>query len=360
MRSVVPGAIAAAVVFTAMAASVVASAAAPSVAATLAVAGPPPESDGGVPRGEPPPAPRTVVAGDVAVALPDTDEVAPVEDEAQAEPESSEAPADADPRDGLPSGLIAYTLDTGTGTDVFVRRLDAPDERRVTTTPYADVDPDLSPDGTLVAYQGHPEPHGDNSDILVVGTDGEGWRNLTRAPDLDNRAPAFSPDGQRIVFGSRRGGGTLTLWTMAADGSDVRRLTRRRCGDADWSPDGSQLVCVGDPVGFGGKDLWLVSAESGDMTPLTATVEPETRPTWSPDGQLIAFQKHVNGQWMVTIVAPDGTGRRPIGPGTNPVWAPDGTLAWAGPFGLSLLSPPFDGPPLVPGDVVGRLGSWVA
>ena len=88
-------------------------------------------------------------------------------------------------------------------------------------------------------------------------------------------------------------------------------------------------------------------------------MEPETRPTWSPDGRLIAFQKHVNGSWMVTVVAPDGTGRRPIGPGTNPVWAPDGTLAWAGPFGLSLLRPPFDGPPLVPGDLVGRLGSWV-
>ncbi len=305
-----------------------------------------------MPRGEPPPAPPDGGLVEAAAVVPDTGPFPPPETEAAAATTTG-------PPAGLPAGLIAYTLDTGIASDVFVRRLDAPEERRVTTSPGADLEPDLSPDGTLVAYQGHLQPKSVESDIYVVGTDGEGRSNLTRAPDLDNRAPAFSPDGQRIAFSSRRGGGTLALWTMAVDGSDVRVLTRSRCEDADWSPDGRLLVCVGDAVGFGGKDLWLVSADDGEMRPLTTTVEPETRPTWSPDGSLIAFQKHVNGSWMVTVVAPDSTGRRAIGPGTNPVWAPDGTLAWAGPFGLSLLPPPFDGPPLVPGDLVGRLGSWV-
>lgn len=360
MRSVVPGAIAAALALAAMAAAVVGSAGVPRVAATLAVGSPPPGAgeSSAVSRAELPPESRTVLAGDVAVVLPDTGALPPAQTDVEPGSEG-EVTVDADPRATLPAGLIAYTLDTGTGTDVFVRRLDGPDERRLSRSPFADVDPDLSPDGRLVVYQSYVEPQGDNADIVVVAADGNGRRNLTRAADLDNHTPAFSPDGRRIAFTSRRGGGLPVLWTMAVDGSDVRILTRQRCADADWSPDGTQLVCVGDPVGFGGKDLWLVSAESGEMRPLTTTAEPEIRPTWSPDGQRIAYQKHVHGQWMVTVEAPDGTGRREIGPGTNPVWAPDGTLAWAGPFGLSLLSPPFRGPPLVPGDLVGRLGSWV-
>ena len=241
------------------------------MAATLAVASPAPETDGAVPRGEPPPAPRTDPSrGDVAVVLPDTDGPRPCRRETEAEPAvvPRRQPTPR-PRDGLPAGLIAYTLDTGTGTDVFVRRLDAPDERRVTTSPYADVDPDLSPDGTLVAYQGYPEPQGDTPTSSSSAS--------TARAGATSRAPRTSTTGRRRSRPTASGSSSppaaaaasLTLWTMAADGSDVRRLTRRRCGDADWSPDGSQLVCVGDPVGFGGKDLWLVSAETGEMTPLT-------------------------------------------------------------------------------------------
>ena len=72
-----------------------------------------------------------------------------------------EAHADASPRDGLPPGLIAYTLDTGTGTDVFVRRLDAPEERRVTTTPTPTSIRTCRRTARSCAYQGYPEPQGD-------------------------------------------------------------------------------------------------------------------------------------------------------------------------------------------------------
>ena len=266
MRSVVAGGLAAAAVFAAMAGV------GRRVGGRAVRGGDPgrgaraPDGGASVPRGEPPPAPPDG-AVEADPACPDTGPFPPPETEAAAATTTG-------PPAGLPAGLIAYTLDTGIATDVFVRRLDAPEERRVTTSPGADLEPDLSPDGTLVAYQGHLQPKSVESDIYVVGADGGGRSNLTRAPGLDNRAP-----------GSRRTDSASPSARAAAEHpgavDDGRRrqrralLTRSRCEDADWSPDGTLLVCVGDAVGFGGKDLWLVSADNGEMRPLTTTVEPE-------------------------------------------------------------------------------------
>ena len=71
-----------------------------------------------------------------------------------------------------------------------------------------------------------------------MAVDGSGKRNLTRAPQHDNWSPAWSPDGSRIAFASTREGGTLSLWTMAPDGSDLRRVTDGHGEYPDWSPDG--------------------------------------------------------------------------------------------------------------------------
>ena len=65
-------------------------------------------------------------------------------------------------------------------------------------------------------------------ELAVVGLDGQGPRRLTRHPALDSY-PAWSPDGTRIAFVSGRDDpdvvhGVVGPYTMAADGSDVRRL----------------------------------------------------------------------------------------------------------------------------------------
>jgi TolB protein len=50
----------------------------------------------------------------------------------------------------------------------------------------------------------------------------------------NNASPAYSPDGQYIVFNSLRNGGQADLYIMRADGHSMRRLTDHP--EPDWQP----------------------------------------------------------------------------------------------------------------------------
>jgi len=102
--------------------------------------------------------------------------------------------------------------------------------------------PSESPDGRWLAYMSF-EPQ---EDIYVVKTDGTGLRQLTNDRFRD-RAPTWSPRGNRLAFFSNRSG-KYEIWTMRPDGGDLRQETAIPGEDlvlAFWSPDGSSIVCHG-------------------------------------------------------------------------------------------------------------------
>ena len=90
--------------------------------------------------------------------------------------------------------------------------------------------------------------------------------NLTRHPARDH-LPAWSPDGERIVFSSRRDGND-EVYVMRADGSGIRNLTNHPSVDvmAKWSPDGTRIVFVSNRDG--GFRLHVMTAEGTDVRPV--------------------------------------------------------------------------------------------
>ena len=56
-----------------------------------------------------------------------------------------------------------------------------------------------------------------------MNADGSGQRNLTRNKAYD-RDPAWSPDGRKLTFVSKRGG-EFEVYVMNADGSGQKKLT---------------------------------------------------------------------------------------------------------------------------------------
>ena len=95
--------------------------------------------------------------------------------------------------------------------------------------------PAWSPDGSRIAFQSAESV--DNSEILIINTDGSNLVNLTRTPDIVELDPTWSPDGTRIAFTSWRDG-NAEIYVMNADGSGVKRLTTNPAweGHPSWSP----------------------------------------------------------------------------------------------------------------------------
>jgi Tol biopolymer transport system component len=133
--------------------------------------------------------------------------------------------------------------------------------------------------------------------------------NLTADSPALERNPRLSPDGRRLAFESDRDG-NLEVYVAAADGSGATNLTRNPADDErpDWAPDSSRLVFTSDRTGRG--DLYVQAQAGGDAVRLTSDPWPDTRPSWSPDGRSIAFTAERDGDSEVFVIAPDGSGER--------------------------------------------------
>ncbi len=161
---------------------------------------------------------------------------------------------------------------------------------------------------------------------------GQGLRRLTNA--RASGRPAFSPDRTQLVFPgpfTDDSDGRYCLYLVGADGRDLRRITQPRTADADpsWSPDGQTIAFVRDPTGAMDPTSWrllTMPATGGGQVQRVPT--PGARePAWSPDSRRIAFA----AGGLLYVVEADGTGLTMLAGGSvrSPAWSPDGlTIAF--------------------------------
>ena len=150
--------------------------------------------------------------------------------------------------DANPESVVAVRdLETGAVTE-----LEATSRSR---TDGANYHPRWSPDGQTIAYAvatfgATGEAVG--STIRAVGVDGADDRELT-PPELEAGDPEWAPDGSRLLFSSQpirvfaaennRDPARMHIYTMQADGSDVRELPLDGpVGAASWTTSGDQIL----------------------------------------------------------------------------------------------------------------------
>ena len=143
----------------------------------------------------------------------------------------------------------------------------------------------------------------------------------------------WSPDGKRFLF-TRGQGGTMALWTMAIDGTDLKPLLPKGPMphfDGHFSPDSKQIVFVNDRLeGTDGKLMIdLVNLDgTGRKTIIPHTGPFEESPRWSPDGKQIAWVSTKAKTQDIWVCDADGKNPKQLtndpAIDNNPCWSPDG------------------------------------
>ena len=237
----------------------------------------------------------------------------------------SSGPGDGEPAWSADGSRIAFSRG-GDGGGIYVMSADGANPVRRASSGGS---PTWSPDGQTIAFSCRVNVD-DGICTVRADEDGAGVDTLlVRRGQLTN--PAWSPDGTHIAFSSdwNMFDFWFDIWTMSLDGSQLTALRNHTPETPNvleqylpaWSPNGQRLALLECPWAFNFCSSGAITVMNADGTGLmhVAVASGYAHPTWSPDGQTIAFANGSTIEW----ISSDGSQRgRIIENGTGPAWRP--------------------------------------
>jgi TolB protein len=248
-------------------------------------------------------------------------------------------------------GLIAFSADDG---QIYVMNADGSDARRLTDGSSGVVNryPSFSPDGSRIAFIRDVDRRNDHA-LCVVNVDGSGLQQISSS-FVALGEPAWSPDASKIAF--VRGYDTTAggFANITGCGSEIyvidlasgleTNLTQGAGGvDPAWSPDGTHIAF--SSFRDDNYEIYTMASDGSDVRRLTYTGWAEAEPAWSPDGSRIAYTAHLaqsmldcgfmstglsgisnEGQTSVYVMTTDGANQNKLAltnGGVEPTWSPD-------------------------------------
>ena len=203
--------------------------------------------------------------------------------------------------------------------EVFVTSTEYATTRRISQTAGAEADVDFAPDGRTIAYASERNGNWQLYTASIVRKEDLNFANATLIkeesvfPELpalqlngkldfsqvERQYPKYSPDGTKLAFIEDR----IKLKVVDLKTKKVTQVTdgskwyRQDGGfDFEWSPDGkwfvlSYIANKRDPY----TDQGIVSAEGGEIHPITQSGYMSGRPRWVMDGKAIMFESERYG-----------------------------------------------------------------
>jgi len=177
-----------------------------------------------------------------------------------------------------------------------------------------------SPDGTRILVTSTAGPAETATPVrpATVASDGSDFRLLDGVQDrsLNLNCSAFSPDGSRLACEGYRGDLDRGVYTVrASDGGGLRALVDFIGAPSDFSPDGDEVLFVGNDSGGAtladADALYVVGTDGTGLREIAppSSVLANTAASWSPDGEWIVF---IDADGALSLVHPDGTGLHEI------------------------------------------------
>ena len=203
--------------------------------------------------------------------------------------------------------------------EVFVTSVEYATTRRISQTAGAEADVDFAPDGRSIVYASERNGNWQLYTASIVRDEDLNFANATlikeesvfpELPELkldgkpdfsqvERQSPKYSPDGKKLAFIEDR----IKLKVVDLKTKKITQVTdgskwyRQDGGfDFEWSPDGKWFVLSfiankRDPY----TDQGIVSAEGGEIHPITQSGYMSGRPRWVMDGKAILFESERYG-----------------------------------------------------------------
>jgi TolB protein len=185
---------------------------------------------------------------------------------------------------GIAESKIFYVKLGGGNKEIWMMDYDGANQHAITHLGEIALSPRVSPDNARIAFS-------------ALGKDGFQIRmyslllgrlvNFASAGGT-NVSPAWSPSGQQLAFSSSRTGDP-EIWVSDPQGNIARRITSFRGPDVSptWNPrTGAQIAWISGRTGL--PQLYIMDADGSNVTRMTDGGY-ATSPSWSPNGQFIAF-----------------------------------------------------------------------
>ncbi len=225
---------------------------------------------------------------------------------------------------------IAFAAKVNERYQIFVMNSDGTNEKQITfnvsgQTGVSGID--WARDGKHLAYtvKLSDNPNNQSYDLYTMKPDGAEQTKITPQPMEALIAPHWSPDGKLIIFNARDDSPTspatpidptarTNVYIINADGSNVHRLTQSTYNELfpAWSPDGQAIVFLSGGSSNSEFGLYRVDADGTHPMQLSHTLF--SQPAWSPDGKYIAatLSEQVNDKWISNIYIMNADGSNPV------------------------------------------------
>jgi Tol biopolymer transport system component len=195
---------------------------------------------------------------------------------------------------------------------------------QITFEPSYEGQPAWSPDGSKIAFVSNRDG---NYEIYIMDKNGTNQNRLTYKPGYGAKLPAWSPNGGKIAYisGFKYWPSLKTLNIIDINNGNVVELVKASMLEGhSFSPDGNYIVisgCSGWDVCT--PQIYKINLNTNERTFLGEGIEP----TWSPDGNEIAFASYIDENWDIYIIDANGTQKSRLTSQSTvekfPAWSPD-------------------------------------